>query len=53
MSLNAANFRPDLLDYNKLQKSAPVQNLNTAFDVADEKLGLAKLLEAEGACFCV
>jgi len=39
--------RPDLLEYNKLVKANPVHNLNNAFNVADEKLGLAPLLEAE------
>ena len=41
-------FRPDLIDYNKLNKGTPDQNLNNAFNVADEKLGLARLLDPEG-----
>ncbi|XP_071480653.1 spectrin beta chain, non-erythrocytic 1-like [Diadema antillarum] len=39
--------RPDLIDYNKLTKVQPVQNLNNAFNVAEQKLGLAKLLDPE------
>ena len=40
--------RPDLIDYNKLNKGNPIYNLNNAFNVADEKLGLTPLLDAEG-----
>ena len=40
--------RPDLIEYNKLLKANPMYNLNNSFNVADEKLGLAKLLDAEG-----
>ena len=40
--------RPDLIDYNKLTKVQPVQNLNNAFNVAEQKLGLMKLLDPEG-----
>jgi len=39
--------RPDLIDYNKLNKGSPDFNLNNAFNVADEKLGLARLLDPE------
>jgi len=41
-------FRPDLIEYNKLTKANPVHNLNNAFNVADQKLGLTPLLDAEG-----
>lgn len=41
-------FRPDLIEYNQLIKANPVYNLNNAFTVADEKLGLTALLDAEG-----
>jgi len=41
-------FRPDLIEYNKLTKANPLQSLNNAFNVADQKLGLTPLLEAEG-----
>jgi len=41
-------FRPDLIEYNKLTKVNPLQNLNNAFNVADQKLGLTPLLDAEG-----
>ncbi len=39
--------RPDLINYEKLSKSNPIGNLNNAFDVAEDKLGLTKLLDAE------
>ncbi|NP_001171782.1 beta spectrin-like [Saccoglossus kowalevskii] len=39
--------RPDLIEYNKLQKSNPVYNLNNAFNVAEHRLGLTKLLDPE------
>lgn len=39
--------RPDLVQFEKLSKANPMHNLNNAFDVAEDKLGLAKLLDAE------
>ncbi|OCT68556.1 spectrin beta chain, non-erythrocytic 5 [Xenopus laevis] len=39
--------RPDLIDYDSLTRSKPLYNLNNAFDVADTKLGISKLLDAE------
>ncbi|OAF72062.1 Alpha-actinin-like protein 1 [Intoshia linei] len=39
--------RPDLIDYNNLNKERAVENLNLAFDIADKKLGLVRLLDAE------
>ncbi|KAG9510173.1 Spectrin beta chain, partial [Fragariocoptes setiger] len=39
--------RPDLIQYEKLSKADPIKNLNNAFQVAEEKLGLARLLDAE------
>lgn len=39
--------RPDLIQYDKLSKSEPIKNLNNAFTVAEDKLGLARLLDAE------
>lgn len=41
-------FRPDLIQYDKLQKSNALYNLNNAFEVAEEKLGLTRLLDPEG-----
>ena len=41
-------FRPDLIRLDKLHKSNPMYNLNNAFNVAEEKLGLTRLLDAEG-----
>jgi hypothetical protein len=40
--------RPDLIQFEKLSKSNALYNLNNAFNVAEEKLGLTKLLDAEG-----
>lgn len=42
------DFRPDLIQYDKLQKSNALYNLNNAFEVAEEKLGLTRLLDPEG-----
>lgn len=40
--------RPDLINLEKLSKATPTYNLNNAFNVAEDKLGLTKLLDAEG-----
>jgi hypothetical protein len=45
--------RPDLIQFEKLSKSNAIYNLNNAFNVAEEKLGLTKLLDAEGRSSCV
>ncbi|XP_077320667.1 spectrin beta chain, non-erythrocytic 5 isoform X3 [Lithobates pipiens] len=39
--------RPDLIDYDSLRPTKPMYNLNNAFDVAETKLGISKLLDAE------
>lgn len=39
--------RPDLLDYDKLSKENPRENLDLAFDVAEKNLGVPKLLDTE------
>lgn len=39
--------RPDLIDYNKLSKDNPLQNLNTAFDVAEKYLDIPRMLDPE------
>lgn len=38
---------PELIQYEKLSKSNAMFNLNNAFNVAEQKLGLTKLLDAE------
>lgn len=38
---------PELIQYDKLSKSNAIFNLNNAFNVAEQKLGLTKLLDAE------
>ena len=40
--------RPDLINYNSLEPSEHISNLNNAFNVAEDKLGIARLLDAEG-----
>ncbi|KAI1295512.1 Alpha-actinin, sarcomeric [Halotydeus destructor] len=39
--------RPDLLDYSKLSKDHPLENLNLAFDVAEKHLNIPRMLDAE------
>merc|ERR1712113_920421 len=39
--------RPDLLDYSKLSKDNPLENLNLAFDIAERYLDIPKMLDAE------
>ncbi|KAL7061082.1 hypothetical protein AAHC03_09735 [Spirometra sp. Aus1] len=39
--------RPELIDYAKLSKDNPIQNLNYAFDVAEKYLDIPKMLDAE------
>jgi len=41
-------YRPDLIEYNKLTKANPTYNLNNSFNVAEDKLGLTRLLDPEG-----
>lgn len=40
--------RPDLIDYGKLSKDNPLENLNTAFDVAEKYLDIPRMLDPEG-----
>ncbi|KAL5276086.1 SPTBN1 family protein [Megaselia abdita] len=42
--------RPDLIQFERLSKGSPMQNLNNAFTVAEDSLGLTKLLDAEDVC---
>jgi len=39
--------RSDLVDYDRLQKSNAINNLKSAFDVAEKQLGLTKFLDPE------
>ncbi|CAD5231758.1 unnamed protein product [Bursaphelenchus xylophilus] len=39
--------RPDLIDFDKLQKSNAIHNLKNAFDVAENHLGLLRFLDPE------
>lgn len=40
--------RADLIQFDRLSKSNAMYNLNNAFTVAEDKLGLTKLLDPEG-----
>jgi len=39
--------RPDLIDYHRLSKDNPLENLNTAFDIAEKYLDIPRMLDAE------
>ncbi|RWS30125.1 spectrin beta chain: non-erythrocytic 1-like protein, partial [Leptotrombidium deliense] len=49
MGFNALihSHRPDLIDYNSLNPTNHIENLDLAFDVAERELGVSKLLDAE------
>ncbi|XP_071771752.2 spectrin beta chain, erythrocytic [Centroberyx gerrardi] len=49
MAFNALihKHRPDLVDYNTLKRSNPTHNLQNAFNVAEQRLGVTKLLDPE------
>ncbi len=40
--------RPDLIDYQRLNSKEHIHNLNNAFTVAEDRLGIRPLLDAEG-----
>lgn len=44
--------RPDLIDFDKLKKSNAHYNLQNAFNLAEQHLGLTKLLDPEGKYSC-
>ncbi|XP_065832776.1 alpha-actinin-like [Oscarella lobularis] len=39
--------RPELIDYNSLRKSNPLENLKTAFEVAEKELDIPQMLDPE------
>ena len=43
-----SNDRPDLVDFSKLSKATPEQNLEYSFHVAEKELGVPRLLDVEG-----
>lgn len=45
-------FRPDLVDFRKVQVSTPRQNLEQAFSIAEREFGVTRLLDPEGNHFC-
>ena len=44
------HHRPDLIEYQRLRKDANEANLQSAFHVADERLGIRSLLDVQGMC---
>lgn len=40
--------RPDLIDYDRLHPEDHIGNLNNAFEMASNELGIPKILDAEG-----
>lgn len=47
-SVSLASFRPDLIEFHKLTRSNATHNLQLAFNIAEQHLGLTKLLDPEG-----
>ena len=47
-NLTVVTHRPDIINYGSLRPNQHEANLNNAFNVAEESLGIAKLLDAEG-----
>jgi len=45
--------RPDLIDYDKLRKDQPAENLKYAFEVADKYLDIPPMLDVEDIVSCV
>lgn len=41
-------YRPDLIEFHKLTRSNATHNLQQAFNIAEQSLGLTKLLDPEG-----
>lgn len=50
--LSSPLFRPDLVDFRKVQVSTPRQNLEQAFSIAETEFGVTRLLDPEGNHFC-
>ena len=48
LNLTVVTHRPDIINYGSLRPNQHEANLNNAFNVAEESLGIAKLLDAEG-----
>uniref|UniRef100_A0A8H7NAW0 Calponin-homology (CH) domain-containing protein n=1 Tax=Bionectria ochroleuca TaxID=29856 RepID=A0A8H7NAW0_BIOOC len=42
--------RPDLIDYEALDKSKHRENMQMAFDIAEKEIGIPKLLDVEDVC---
>jgi len=40
--------RPDLVDFGRVRKLSPRENLRLAFDIADRVFGVTPLLDPEG-----
>ena len=42
------HHRPDILDYNQVDRAKPLENLQLAFSTASQQLGVDKLLDPKG-----
>ena len=42
--------RPDLLDYDECDPENPIENLEKAFQVAEEELGILRIVDPEDVC---
>lgn len=49
--LNHNYYFVDLIDYSRLSKDNPLENLNTAFDVAEKYLDIPRMLDPDGKIF--
>lgn len=45
------SHKPELLDYSSCDPNQPIENLEKAFTVAEDKLGVTRLLEPEGVLY--
>lgn len=55
MAFNAVihRFRPDLIDYQALNKTNKLENLENSFDIAEKSLGIPRLIDAEDIAMVV
>lgn len=46
--ISVFSSRPDLVDFGRVRKLPPRENLRLAFDIADRVFGVTPLLDPEG-----